>query len=870
MKSSTKAYASSEHTRTSSDEAPQDMYKVLVSIRFIAVSMSCSILLAFAVGRAARIFLLEGPRKAMSAPRGESSIFNRPDFHEDFETRHAKTLPPPRVQPGRQVPHTIYTAKNFDTARSATSSSLLVRGSENDDANNDEVCDGSAPVANEADDGEHLPAGQHLLVDIEGVDGSFLNSEERLAFAMVEVVNQAELTLLSYHCHSMIPTGVSCVGVLLESHVSFHTWPGQGVITLDLFTCGPNTLLPVVPIIERLFGVPRPGADHPPHTIWAHKLRGFRPDGHNSPLQKYDLGTSVLGVMTTDYKQEIASVKTKFQRVDIYDVIYTRFNNLKRYKKSMSNDGSYESRNSELFMPDRMLMLDGVLQSRSKGEEAYHEALVHPVMFSHDNPKRVAIIGGGEGATLREVLKHNTVETAIMVEIDEIMVQVSKQYLPTWSDCSDIVGSTTSCFEDPRADVYYEDAIGWFLHRYGNDGEKAEPLDVIIMDALDPQDEIEFADALYTYDNFVGTLHTALADDGVLVIQVGSAPGLNDPVESLTSHKNRDIMIGHLEKLGFESIHIYDESHAGFFSVWNFVVATKKRSARKLWYRNEAEIELAIRNRMLRTKSGRSSLRHFDGSTMLTYQRPSKRTEALFCRREPTPIECTLESMGFGFDPHRPNTDLSNFEVRLSEASENAGRGVFAKVDIPIGNYIAVEHSVHGVYFPPYTYDLISETSFFLEESLGKSDLRMFEFYMSGYGFSRQYHGEHEVVVDSSIMTFVNHGCNGTNNVGLVSEITELTADLNFMPEEFVAKGHSTLYNPAADRHLPHYIAGAEISFRPIRAGDEILDNYLAFIAVPSFWMDDVEDLRSQCSGLDYLDTNSDVRKIEDWYKKRI
>ena len=126
------------------------------------------------------------------------------------------------------------------------------------------------------------------------------------------------------------------------------------------------------------------------------------------------------------------------------------------------------------------------------------------------------------------------------------------------------------------------------------------------------------------------------------------------------------------------------------------------------------------------------------------------------------------------------------------------------------------------------------------------------------------------MVVDSSIMTFVNHGCNGTYNAGLVSEITELTADLNFMPEEFVAKGHSTLYNPAADRHLPQYTAGAEISLKPIRAGDEILDNYLAFIAVPSFWMDDVKDLRSQCSGLDYLDTNSDVRKFEDWYKKRI
>jgi spermidine synthase len=50
----------------------------------------------------------------------------------------------------------------------------------------------------------------------------------------------------------------------------------------------------------------------------------------------------------------------------------------------------------------------------------YHEALVHPALFSHSNPKRVAIIGGGEGATLREVLKHNTVSEAIMIEIDEV------------------------------------------------------------------------------------------------------------------------------------------------------------------------------------------------------------------------------------------------------------------------------------------------------------------------------------------------------------------------------------------------------------------------------------------------------------------
>jgi S-adenosylmethionine decarboxylase proenzyme len=133
---------------------------------------------------------------------------------------------------------------------------------------------------------------------------SFLNSEERLARAMVEVVNQASLTLLSYHCHTLVPSGVSCVGVLLESHVSFHTWPEAGVITLDLFTCGSNSLLPVVPIIERLFGVPADNKKKP-FIIWSHKLRGFRKE--RGPLQTWDLGFSVLNDMNMEYKKEVST-----------------------------------------------------------------------------------------------------------------------------------------------------------------------------------------------------------------------------------------------------------------------------------------------------------------------------------------------------------------------------------------------------------------------------------------------------------------------------------------------------------------------------------------------------------------------------------
>jgi S-adenosylmethionine decarboxylase proenzyme len=291
-----------------SAQPEQAPYKVMVSTRFLILTLTASILGAFAVGRAARIILLEGPRRALLAPLESSSMLQRPDYHEGYEARRGQ-LPPPVAKDGKAIPHTIYTAKNFDTARTS-SSSLLIRREEDGAAYPQRTCDGGCrskmdDKEEEEDDEEHLPAGQHLLVDMNGIDGSFLNSEERLGHAMVEVVNQASLTLLSYHCHTLVPNGVSCVGVLLESHVSFHTWPDAGVITLDLFTCGSNPLLPVVPMIERLFGVPA-SLKEKPKVIWAHKLRGFRKE--QGPLGTWDLGTSLLSMMDMEYKKEVSII----------------------------------------------------------------------------------------------------------------------------------------------------------------------------------------------------------------------------------------------------------------------------------------------------------------------------------------------------------------------------------------------------------------------------------------------------------------------------------------------------------------------------------------------------------------------------------
>ena len=255
----------------------------------------------------------------------------------------------------------------------------------------------------------------------------------------------------------------------------------------DLFTQGQASLLPIVPVLEGLFlNSHDPYATTKPKIKWAQRKRGFRP-GVTENLDEVDVQAYLLNRKDMETKEVVASVKSNYQQIEIYDTIDPRHRSLANYAHSLSRDRSYEARHPDLFRPDRTLYLDNILQSTLYGEAAYHEALVHPAMFSHPNPKRVAIIGGGEGATLREVLKHNTVETVTMIEIDKSVTDMSRQYLPEWSDCRDLVGSSQSCFDDPRTEVLHTDAISWIIERYGipqKEAEESDLYDVIIMDAL--------------------------------------------------------------------------------------------------------------------------------------------------------------------------------------------------------------------------------------------------------------------------------------------------------------------------------------------------------------------------------------------------
>jgi spermidine synthase len=154
----------------------------------------------------------------------------------------------------------------------------------------------------------------------------------------------------------------------------------------------------------------------------------------------------------------------------------------------------------------RMLILDGRLQSAELDEFIYHEALVQPAMLAHPNPQRVLVLGGGEGATLREVLRHPGVARAVMVDIDAELVGLCKEWLPTFH---------TGAFDDPRTELVFTDGREWLA---------AQPdacLDVIILDLPEP---LETGPALNLFTREMYELvRSKLTPGGVMAVQSGSA-----------------------------------------------------------------------------------------------------------------------------------------------------------------------------------------------------------------------------------------------------------------------------------------------------------------------------------------------------------
>lgn len=224
--------------------------------------------------------------------------------------------------------------------------------------------------------------------------------------------------------------------------------------------------------------------------------------------------------MSIRVDKQLYSGKSEFQRIDVFD--------------------------SPEF--GRFLTLDGYMMLTERDEFIYHEMITHVPMAVHPNVKKVLVIGAGDGGVIRELTRYPEIETIDMAEIDELVVEVCKKYLP----------QTACCFDDPRLNLHIEDGLKFIRRKQGE-------YDLIIVDSTDPFGPGE---GLFTKE-FYGNCYKALKDDGIMINQHESPFYPDDAAACQRAHK-RIVESFPISRVYQVHIPTYPSGH------WLFGFASKK------------------------------------------------------------------------------------------------------------------------------------------------------------------------------------------------------------------------------------------------------------------------------------------------------
>jgi spermidine synthase len=224
-----------------------------------------------------------------------------------------------------------------------------------------------------------------------------------------------------------------------------------------------------------------------------------------------------------------------------------------------------------------MLVLDGDTQSAALDEHIYHESLVHPACAAHGRAQRALILGGAEGASLRELLRAPGMRKVTMVDIDGEVVAACRKYLPEWS---------AGAFDDPRAELIVGDAKAYVE-------STSERFDVVIGDLTEPlEDSPSFG--LHTVE-FYRRIRDILAPGGIYALQASMAGPHN--------HQTHARMVATLRS-AFESVYPYAQYVPAFDTQWGFALCGASTDAL-----SEAAASTAERYAKI------LGLRHYDGQT---------------------------------------------------------------------------------------------------------------------------------------------------------------------------------------------------------------------------------------------------------------
>ena len=336
--------------------------------------------------------------------------------------------------------------------------------------------------------------GNHILIEFMNCDPAILNDVATIEKNMVDAASKAGATVINSTFHHFSPYGVSGVVVIQESHLAIHTWPEWGYSAVDLFTCGEIDAWISFDYLKNSFGSDSYSAiEIKRGSVNLLKRNDFKiseASSRNNQWQNPDFHTR--NVWFTD-KDEDQALSLRYTG----DILHDQQSSHQRV------------RILESYKYGKILTLDNMVMTTQKDEYHYHEMISHIAMFTHHNPKNILVIGGGDGGTIREILRHENIDKVTMVEIDGEVIEACKKHLPEIA-CS---------LNHPKLDLIVGDGISFVKNSL------PKTYDIIIVDGSDP---VGPAEGLFG-NEFYQNCFNALKDDGILVSQ-GESPKFNEKV----------------------------------------------------------------------------------------------------------------------------------------------------------------------------------------------------------------------------------------------------------------------------------------------------------------------------------------------------